>query len=379
MATGVFVGYTVTQLEKLIMWELGQVTGTTISYDRFPKWLIRQKLNERQNDFAFKSRCLKKFAIMRAKNGYRNYKLPTNCMDNGVIAMKYYMTSTSYEELDIVDYDWMDINRPGWLTDDASSPEICFMGDTHGNIPMVYIHPKPDADGTDYTISPDTGITIGGDLPGATSNISGIATGGNAGGTTLIDVTAGVDFTSMGLVSGMWVKNVTDGSSAYILSLAATTITFAAALSGGVLNKFTAGDSYNILSGEYGVLTSWEDDEKYIFGSEDGVLSTITIPTGNFRVDYVPYPIPFSWDDTAADAAQGNDDQFPEIHRKYHAALGMGVIADLLRTFNEASKEFQRSQVYEQAYQAAVAEGSSKKTMRPFDDRPITFYPRRRR
>lgn len=377
-SSGVFVGYTVTQLEKLCMWELGNVIGTTISYDRFPKWLLRQKLNERQNDFVYNSRSLKKFALVRAKENYRNYKLPTNCMDNGVIAVKYYDTATSYDEIKIVDYEWMDINHSGWLTEDAGDPEYCLLGDTYGNIPMIYVHPKPDADGTDYTIAPDTGVTIGGDLPGATNNITGTATGGAVDGTTLVDA-GGVDFTDLGLVAGMWVNNVTDGSSAYILSIAATAITFASALTGGTLNVFTAGDSYNILSGEYGVLTSWEDDEQYIFGSEEGVLSTITVPAGNFRVDYIPYPIPFAWDDTAADGAQGNDDQYPEIHRKYHAALAMGVVADLLRTFHEASKEFQRAQAYEQSFQGMLAEAKSKKMMRPFDDRPISFYPRRRR
>ena len=372
--TGVFEGYTVTQLEKLIMWELGNVTGTTISYDRFPKWLVRQKLIERQNDFALKSRCLKKFALVRAKANYRNYKLPTNCMDNGVIAVRYYDSSTTYEDLKIVDQEWLDTNRAGWLTEDAGDPEYCLIGDNYGNIPMIYVHPMPDADGTDYTISPDTGICIGGDLPGTTSNVTGAASGGSD--TTLEDST--VDFTDMGLVAGMAVLNVTDGSKAYISTLATTTITFAAALTGGTLNVFTAGDSYNILAGEYGVITSWEDDEQYIFSSEEGAVAQITVPAGNFRVDYVPYPTPFAWDDTATDAAQGNDDQKPEIHRKYHYSLVKGVIADLLRTFHEASKEFQRAQVYENSYQMDLAEAAAKKYGHPFEDNPVSFYPRRR-
>ncbi len=374
--TGVYAGYTVTQLEKLIMWELGNVTGTTVSYDRFPKWLVRQKLIERQNDFALKSRCLKKFALVRAKEDYRNYKLPTNCMDNGVIAVRYYDSSTSYTDLEIVDQEWLDINRSGWLVEDSSSPEYCLIGDNYGNIPMIYVHPMPDADGTDYTISPDTGVCIGGDLPGTTSNFSYVCTGGS--GTTLVDATAGRDFTSMGLVAGMAVKNVTDGSKAYISTIATTTITFAATLTGGTANTFTAGDSYTILAGEYGVITSWEDDEQYIFGSEEGVIAQITVPAGNFRVDYVPYPTPFAWDDTAADAAQGNDTQKPEIHRKYHYSLVKGVVADLLRTFHESSKEFQRATAYENSYQFDLAEAASKKYGHPFEDKPVSFYPRKR-
>ena len=74
---------------------------------------------------------------------------------------------------------------------------------------------------------------------------------------------------------------------------------------GGSSNVFALGDSYYILAGEYGVVTSWEDDDKVIFASEVGLVANITVPAGNLQIDYVPYPIAFP--------DSGNDNQYPEI------------------------------------------------------------------
>jgi hypothetical protein len=207
------------------------------------------------------------------------------------------------------------------------------------------------------------GVVTGGDLPGATNNIAGVATGGGTG-TSLQDTT--VDFTDMGLVAGMAVLNVTDGSTCNISSIAANEIT-TTALSGGTDDTWGVGDSYNILAGEYGVITSWEDDDIAIFSSEVGGIANITVPAGNIQVDYVPYPLPFP--------ESGNDDQHPEIPKLYHMDYAMGVVADCLRTFTEGSKEFQRAAYYEGIFNAAVVQARAKKSERPFLDAPISFRP----
>ena len=364
VVSGFYTGETLLDLQKLILFELGQVVGTEPSYDRFPVWLLRKKLNERQNQFVFESECIKKFALLVCKESYRHYKLPVNCMDGGVLAAKFYSTSTSYEELTIVDLDYMNDRLEGYLTESDSDPEYCFMGDMYGNIPMLEVHPAPDADGTTYDASSETGVTIGGDLPATITNTTGIATGGDS--TSLLDT--GVDFTDLGLVAGMAVINVTDGSQGVVLTIEATDITLASALTGGTNNTFSAGDSYEILSGEYGVITAWDNDDVAFFSTEVGALSTVTVPAGNIRVDYIPYPLSFPSTD--------NDDQYPEIPKLSHQSLGMGVVADLLRSFHERSKEFQRAQAYEQVFQAAVAKASNIKKSRPFLKKPSSIRPR---
>lgn len=368
--SGFYEGYTLAELEECILWELGQVIGTSISFDTFSRSQIRKKLTNRQNIFVFHSQCLKKFALLVAKDGYRQYKLPVNCMDNGLIAAKYYESATSYVDLDIVDLAFMNDSEEGYLVAADGTPQYAFMGDSYGNIPMLEVYPAPDEDGTDYADSPETGVAIGGDLPATSGNITGQATGGAAGGTTLID-TGGVDFTALGLVGGMYVRNVTDGSYAYILSLAATTITFAAALTGGTANKFVAGDSYNILAGEYGVITDWANDDRAVFGSEVGLLSKITVPAGNFRIDYIPYPLEFP--------ATGNEGQYPEIPKLYHESLALGVVADFLGSFHEKTQQFKRAELYEAKFQQAMMTAASIKANRPFKEKPVSIRPGRRR
>jgi hypothetical protein len=142
------------------------------------------------------------------------------------------------------------------------------------------------------------------------------------------------------------------------------------ALSGGSDNLFAAGDSYEILSGEYGVVTSWASDDVYLFPSEVGEIANITVPAGNIRVDYIPYAMPFP--------ETGNDDQIPEIPKLYHLDFAMGVVADLLSTFNEKTKEFARAQFYEAKFTQAAALAKSRKESRPFNDKPVQFIPKRR-
>lgn len=361
-------------LERMILWELGQVSGTTVDYGKYPKWLLRQKLTDRQNDFVSRSECITKFALLVAKADYHQYRMPLNCMDKGIISIKYYTDADSYEDIELKDQQFLDENRRGWLSEGAGTPEIAYMGNFYGNIPVVGFCPKPDTDGTNYALSPETGIAIGGDLPAASNNYTGLATSGNA--TTLGDTA--VDFTTMGLVGGMYVRNVTDGSYGYILSVAAHVITLAAALAGGSANVFAAGDSYEILAGEYGVITSWENDDQYIFGAEVGLIANITVPAGNFRVEYVPYPLPFSYDPSLSDAAQGSDDQYPDIPKLHHQALAFGVVADLLAQFHETSKEFQRAGWYEQKFNNALAQAMSGRKFRPFNEKNVNFHPAKR-
>jgi len=362
-----YEGLTLNDLEKHILFEVGSISGTNVSYDKFPQWLIRQKLNDRQNKFVFLSQCLKKTALIRLKADYNTFKLPTNCMDGGVIGKpRYYSDTDEYITLDIYTTQYLDEHYDGWRVEDSSEPIICYMGESQGNIPLIGIYPPVDTDGTDYTLDPDTGITIGEDFPGTTTNITGTATSGAA--TTLGDTA--VDFTALGLVAGMAVNNVTDGSSAVVSSTADHSLTITT-LSGGTANVFAAGDSYEILAGEYGVITSWDDDDVVIFGSEVGEVSNITVPAGNLEIDFIPYPIPFP--DT------GNENQYPEIPKLYHMALVNGVVADLLGSFHESSKEFQRAEAYEAKFNASAMTARSKKDGRPFKDKRSVLKPKRHR
>lgn len=364
--TETYDGLTLDQLLKHIYFELGQVTGEDISYSRFPRWYVIDKLNDRLNKFVSFSECLRRPAIIQMKAGYRNYKLPSNCMDGGIVSYpKFFSEVDAYQNLEIKDINWLDDHYEGWKVDPpADVPEYVYMGESYGNMQMMGVYPPPNVDGDSYVVTPGTGIVTGPTLPGTTNNINGAATGGSS---ILLDDSA-VDFTTFGLVPGMAVLNVTDGSQGVIQSVAAHEITLAVALTGGISNVFSAGDSYNLLAGEYGVLTSWSSlAETILFGSDVGVLSTIQIPKGNIQIDYIPYPLPFP--------QTGGDGQIPEIPKLYHMDLAMGVVADLLGTFNETTKEFQRASTYDSRFGAAATRARGKKDSRPYKDKPVSFKP----
>jgi hypothetical protein len=374
-AVGNFKGYMVAELEQLIMWELGQVAGTTASYARFPKWLIRQKMTERQNLFAFLSHCLTKYALIAVKEDYRTYKLPSKAMESGIVSAKYFYDDEEYTDLKIVDRAYLDDHEAGWLTEDGGDPQYIFPDLTYGNIATIGLHPKPDESATEYDGTDDTGIYIGTTAPGAGANHSGTTTSAGAG-TTLNDT--GTTFTKLGIVAGMYALNVTDGSYARITVVAANALT-TASLTGGTDDTWASGDSYLILAGEYATLTFPDEIEKYAFGYKIGALSNITIPAGNIYVEYIPYPLAFAHDYTAADASQGYDYQYPEIPKLYHMALVWGVVSDLLGTFHEKSKEFQRAEYYEKKFEGLVTAARSHKESTPFKRKPVQIFPKMRR
>jgi hypothetical protein len=375
MTTGVYAGYKITELEKLALFELGNVIGTTASYAKFPRWLLRTKFTERQNTIAEISQCLKKLVLIACKDGRRTYKLPTNCMDGGLLNARYYTSATDYVDLDIRDTRWLDENREGWRVEADADPEIIFQSPTYGSDQAISLYPVPPSTATSYASALDTGIGLGSDLPGSSANITGTCT--STGSATLLNDTAS-DFTQFGLVAGMYVLNLTDGSKAKVSTLVDHAIT-TTTLAGGAANVWTSADSYLILSGEYAVITDVAKQDRYIFASEVGMLDTITIPAYTLLAEYIPYPRQFPQDSALTDANQEWQDIYPEIPRMYHYGLAMGVVADMLRTFNEGTREFQRADAYEQRFMASAQQARSNKANRPFEDQRASFKPIMRR
>jgi hypothetical protein len=372
-ASGRYDGIPLSVLEKLIAFELGEVISTTaITLTKFPKWLIRLKLNERQNQFARESRCNKKSALICMTAERSLYRLPSNCMDGGLIAARYYTDEDEYEDLDLRDQAFLDANYEGWkVADSADCPELIYPDETAGNIPMIGIYPKPESSGTLYTGTSDTGISIITSLPTTQTNITGTVTSDHA--STLTD--SATTFTSYGLLAGMYARNITDGSYGIITTVGANTLAISAGLDGGTADTWTTGDLYAVLAGEYMALIG-SQQERFIFGYDFGCLADITVPADHLWIDYVPYPTPFRFDETAADSSQANAYQYPDIPRGYHHALVFGVVADLLRTFREGTKEFERSNTYEALWAAEVAKAKAAKAARPYEEKPTQIVPR---
>ena len=374
-ATGRYDGLTVSILEKLIAFELGEViTTTSITLTKFPKWYLRLKLNERQNRFALESRCNKKSALIAAVAERSLYRAPSNMMDGGLIAARYYTSATEYQDLEQRDQKYLDECYPGWKTADSTdTPLIIYPDETAGNIPLIGLYQKPDTSGTLYAGTGDAGVSIGTTLPTTQTNLTGAVDANHA--STLTDSTT--TFTNYGLVAGMWARNLTDGSYGKITAVGANTLTIAGGLAGGTANTWVSGDLYVVLAGEYMALIGAQK-EQFIFGHDFGRLADITVPANHVWIDYVPYPTPFRMDETAADSAQANNYQYPDLPRAFHHSLVNGVVADCLKTFREGTKEFERAAFYEALWAADVAKATGIKTRRPYDDKPTQIVPRMR-
>jgi hypothetical protein len=313
---GIFMGRTVSELMELVLERLGET-----DYTRYPQTRVLNALNRMHQDFAEKTRILSGWALIPMRAGIPGYPLPKNCLPNGLERARFYSTNTTYEDLSLKDREWMDEHYPGWKTAGNGTPQILVSGDWFGNVMKVEVYPPPLTDGTLYTSGIDVGVVVGGTaLPANTSDITGQATGGST--STLQD--SSVDFTTMGLAVGQAVikTNATAGSEpvGYILTIAATQLTFSAVLTN--TGTFAAGDSYQILFGEVGVITSITSEENYAFSADVGVIGKITPPANNVLVEYKRYAYLFDLDKITY--------QKPEIPWAWHEKLADGAAGDIL-------------------------------------------------
>lgn len=315
-------------------------------------------LDDKQRDFASKTRVLKGWSLIPMRASVPSYALPKMCLPDGLERAKYFETSTSYDDLEIRDRDYMDSHYPGWMGASDGTPQIVVVGDWFGNVMKIDMYPPPDTAGTTYTDGDDLGVVTGGtDLPTTWNDITGTATGGS---TTTLQDTA-VDFTAMGLVVGMAVVKtspVTAGSEpvGYISVIAETQLTFDAVLTNS--GSFTLGDSYQIMSGEVGTITDVSNEDSYVFTSDVGVVGQITVPDNNVMVEFRRYPVSIDDTDTI-------DYQKPEIPWAWHNALADGVAGEILEadTQRRSKLDLAYSQKLQAMYLAAIVDCMSKPTV----------------
>lgn len=365
--SGLYTGKTVDELCEAVLYRLNQ---TASNYTRYSKARIISKLDAKQREFVADAKPLTGWAIIPMRANITSYALPKQCLPDGLERARFYDTSTSYTDLELRDREYMDEHYPGWMTAESGDPQILVVGQWFGNVLKFDVYPPPDTAGTTYTTGTDLGVVTGGTaLPDNWNNIAGTATGGST--TTLEDTS--VDFTAMGLVEGMAVVKTsgTPGSEpiGYIDTIATTQLTFTAVLTN--TGSFAAGDSYEIMSGEVGVMTSLANEEVYIFSSDVGVVAQITVPANNIWVEFRRYPVTLEVDYSAY--------QKPEIPWAWHDSLADGAAAEiLLEDVMRVSKQEQALAArLEGKYSMAVMHCKMKPTM-PFN-RPSKMSVRAKR
>lgn len=345
--TGVYTGKTLTQLEDGVLSKLGEPSQ---SFTRYTKAEIDAYLNTALRDFCVRTRLLKTNAITILKAGIRFYKLPTGFHDfvNPRWVARYRdsggsgytrLARTSVQKLDNVSGTWRD---------EVGSPKGLFLGPVYGNTRMIGVYPVPSVDGETYAANQDTGVVISGSNVSIGNNVTGVhKTGANSA--FYVD-TEGRDLAALGVMVGMVIENLTDGSKGAITAIgnsAATNDKISVTLAGGTDNDFDVGDSVIIYAGEYGVLTSWASDtEQYLFNTEFGVLGAVTTPNGNLEYEFV------------RKAAQiSGASQYPEIPEDFHEDLEWYAASILLGTEHDGRIDKNLGANYMTLWEAAISKG----------------------
>lgn len=346
--TGLYIGKSLASLEDGVLSKLGEPSQT---FNRYTQAEIQAHLNAGLREFCYKTRLLRGMAIVVLKQNVVEYKLPTNFLDfiNPRWPARFRAADGSgYTRLERTSEQRLD-NSSGTWRDKTGKPEAVYMGGVYGNTRLLGVYPKPDADGSAYDVSADTGVVVSATNYALGGNITGNHKAGFANSAFLVDA-EGRDLAALGAVVGMIVHNLTDGSKGAITAIGnqdATNDKISVTLAGGSENDWDESDSFIIYAGEYGVITSWEDaTEQYIFNTEYGTLASITIPNGNIWFTYVR-------DARKLELAA----QYPEIPALFHEDLEWYAASVLLGTEHDGRIDPNRAAAYAAIWNAAISKG----------------------
>lgn len=327
-ATGLYDGLMLSELKARCLARLKQQAG---NYTKYSEENIEDALNDTIVEVATRLKCLHSFAIIELKAGYRQYKPPAQ-----MLLLKkafFYKSANSYYELTQKSTNWLDLHRSGWRTTEGD-PSFIYPGDSYGNIRKLGFYPTPKVDGDGYILSPDTGIFASSTGVTTTGNITGQAASDHA---TILTDLAGRTMSSLGVTVGMMAVNVTDGSSGQISAVSGAT--FTCTLTGGSDNSWDANDNYTVLAGEYGVVTSWDDDEQYLFSGEAGGMVDVNSIVNNVYIEFYRRPLKLVY-----------EDQYPEVPPEVHPYLADNVCWILKRTASRGSDDYVEATVGRQAF-----------------------------
>lgn len=300
--TGLFEGIQFTELKARALEEL-----MVSNYNsKFTETKVERAINDAQKLVVLKTKCLKGFAIIRMKAGYSQYKAPSRMIKP--LDAYFYKSATSYHRLEEKTKRWLDEMRAGWKIQNGD-PTYMYPGDQYGNVRKIGFNPTPDTDGSDYTVSPDTGIYASSTGPTTTGHVTGQ---NNAASATVCTDNEARTMSDEGVTLGLVAINVSDGSSGQITAVSGAT--FTATLTGGTNNTWAIGDSFTVLAGEYGTVVDWADEETFLFSSDIGGITDVTALTGNVYLDYARRPLPLQ-----------HNSQYPEIPPDLHQFLPYAV------------------------------------------------------
>ena len=311
------------------------------AFQKYSRYRVRKKINQVCMEVVVLLKSLKSWFIIPLKTNYYQYPVPLNCFD--LDKVYYFSSATTYSELKLIDEDIIEEElSPNWRTI-SSTPEFAYQGDWAKMNRKLGIAPPPSADATAITLA----ATV---LSRATPYGPAEAVSGSANpssGTNIFVDSEGRDFSDFGVIPGLTILNVSDGSRGVITTVSTVTITCSGNLSGGSLNIWTPGDEMRIIGGEYGGFIEIGDTEaEYLLAPNVGQLPlpSITMAAGNLLVRGFMLP-----------TLLVDKNQYPELPPFLHEVLGVGTAAKLAKEEPVDSAEYAQADKYAEEFGVAIA------------------------
>ena len=311
------------------------------AFQKYSRYRVRKKINQVYMEVTTLVRSLKSWFIIPLTVNYYQYPVPLNCFDLDKVF--YFSSATTYSELEIIDEDIIEEElSPNWRTI-SSTPQYAYQGDWVKMNRKLGIAPPPSSSATAITL---TSTVLNRPTPyGPAEAVSGSAS--PASGTNIYVDSAGRDFSDYGVIPGLTILNLTDGSRGVITTVSTSTITCSGNLSGGSTNVWTPGDEMRIIGGEYeGFIEIGDTEAEYLLAPNVGQLPLpgITMAANNLLVRGFMLP-----------TLLVDVNQYPELPPFLHEALGVGAASKLALEEPVDSAEYAQADKYAAEFANAVA------------------------
>jgi hypothetical protein len=318
---------------------------------RLPQSRVRRKINQACAEIAARTKAIQGWFILPLKATYGQYAVPGNVFD--IASPVYYFTSsTAYDELPVYSEAELDDQRPGWRTTTGSMPEFAYSGLSRGTQRYIGFTPTPTTSATAVTL--DSTVLERDGPYGPAEGVEGTATSGS-GATAMVDASA-QNFVELGVVPGMVILNVSDGSKGTITTITTTatsydTINCSGGLTGGSANTWTLADEFRVIGGSYGGFIEIGDTEaSFLVGKYSGDIPfpKITMASGNVLFKAYLRPVLLV-----------TKNQFPELPPELHPTVGELAAGYLAGEYPVDTAEYKQSEMYLAKANQAVVLASS--------------------
>ena len=317
---------------------------TATAFGKYSEYRIRKKINKSYSDLVTMTRAIRSWFVVTLKANYTQYPVPLNCFDIGEVY--YYTSPTLYTKLDVFEEDLIESRlAPGWRSN-PGIPQYAYTADRNKMGVKLGVAPAPIVDGTAITLG--SGVLNKAQSHGVSEALSGSASP-NSGALVYVD-SHGQNFDSLGVIPGLTIVNITDGSIGIIASLSTTNTAndtiICVSLIGGSTNAWTPGDEMRLIGGEHSeFIEIGQTDAECLLSPIIGQLPTpgITMAAGNLLVRGFMQP-----------NLLREYYQYPELNPMFHQSIALGAAADLGMEEPADSPEFAQSQIYQQSYNQSI-------------------------